>query len=162
MFIFWMYFNTSICISQGEEYRVWGPILIFSVTLSLKIRILTKSSRVCVTGLCPAPPPGKWVCPYLGRAGPLFVRDLTHPDPALAAYYKFGLLKYHVGKVPTMLLCCSFTFASFTSRNPSSLSVNHLNSKTNSISTTLLIATPSSCLYQKHSEFTQKDTGLRL
>jgi len=39
------------------------------------------------------------LCPYLGRAGHMFGRDLTHPDPALAAYYKFGLLKYHVGKV---------------------------------------------------------------
>jgi len=42
-----------------------------------------------------------------------------------------------------MLLCCSFASASFTSRNPSSLSVDRLNSKIYTICRSSLIATPS-------------------
>ena len=44
---------------------------------------------------------------------------------------------------PMMLWCCLFATASFTCRNPSSLSVDCLNSKIYSICTASLIATPS-------------------
>jgi len=57
-----------------------------------------------------------------------------------------------------MLLCCSFASASFTSRNPSSLSVNPLNSKIYTICRASLYSTPSGRLRQKR--FTKEDTGL--
>jgi len=61
---------------------------------------------------------------------------------------------------PMMLLCCSFASASFTSKNPLSLSVDRLNSKTHTIFRASLIATPSGRLPQKR--FTKKDPGSRL
>jgi len=61
---------------------------------------------------------------------------------------------------PMMLLCCSFASASFTSRNPSSLSVDRLNSHIHTIFRASLIATPSGRLPQK--QFTKKDPGSRL
>ena len=63
---------------------------------------------------------------------------------------------------PMMLLCCQCSFASagFTSRNPSSLSVDRLNSKICTICTASLIATPSGRLPQKR--FTKKAAGSRL
>ena len=70
----------------------------------------------------------------------------------------------HVGagalNTPMMLSCCSFASASFTSRNPSCLSVDCLNSNLYTIYRALLIATPSGRLPQKR--FTKKDTGSRL
>ena len=59
-----------------------------------------------------------------------------------------------------IFLCCSFASASYTSRNPSSLSVDRLNSKKYQIFKTSLIATPSGRLPQK--QFTKKDPGSRL
>jgi len=59
-----------------------------------------------------------------------------------------------------MLLCCSLASAPFISRNPSSLSVDRLNSKIYPIFRASLIATPSSRLPQK--QFTTKDPGSRL
>jgi len=59
-----------------------------------------------------------------------------------------------------MLLCCSFASASTTSRNPSSLYVDHLNSTIYPICRALLIATPSGLLPQKR--FTKKDSGSSL
>jgi len=59
-----------------------------------------------------------------------------------------------------MLLCCWFASASFTSRNPSSLSVDCLDSNIYMICRTSLIATPSGRLSQKR--FTKKDSGSRL
>jgi len=61
-----------------------------------------------------------------------------------------------------MILYCSFASASFTSRNPPSLSVDHLNCKKIMIWVfrASLIATPSWCLPQKW--FMNKDPGLRL
>ena len=61
---------------------------------------------------------------------------------------------------PMMLLCCSFSSASFTSRNPSSLFVDRSNSKIYLICRAPLIANPSGRLPQKR--FTKKDSGSRL
>jgi len=61
---------------------------------------------------------------------------------------------------PMMLLCCSFASASFTSRNPLSLSVDRLNSKIYTIFRASLIATTFGRLPQKR--FTKKDPGSRL
>ena len=61
-----------------------------------------------------------------------------------------------------MLLCCSFSSASFTARNPSSLSesVDHLNSEICTICRASFSATPSRHLSRK--QFTKKDSGSRL
>jgi len=59
-----------------------------------------------------------------------------------------------------MLLRCSFASASFTSKNPSSLSVDCLNSTINTICSASLIATPFGGLTQK--QFSKKDPGMSL
>ena len=59
-----------------------------------------------------------------------------------------------------MLLCCSFASASFTSRSPSSLSVDHLNYHIYAICSASLIATPSG--RQPNKRFTKKHAGSKL
>jgi len=88
------------------------------------------------------------------------------------AFYNWSAVtrnKVHLFKFPLWSSCSERTddafvlliaSASFTSRNPSSLSIVRLNSKIYSICKASLIATPSGHLPQKW--FTKKDSGLRL
>ena len=72
--------------------------------------------------------------------------SLSTTDPRLSTT-KLICSNFHFGAAALsalmMLLCCSFTSASFTSRNPSSLSIDRLNSKIYTICKASLIAIPS-------------------
>jgi len=90
--------------------------------------------------------------------------EFAFNNRSAVTHHKLIFSNFHFGaaalSAPMMLLCCSFASASFTSRNPSSLSVDSLNSKICTICRASLIATPSGRLSQKR--FSKKDPGSRL
>jgi len=81
----------------------------------------------------------------LFELGVQVTESLSTTDPRLPttklicpnSYFRAAALS-----APMTLFCCSFASASFTLRNPSSLSVDHLNSKIYTICRTSWIATP--------------------
>jgi len=78
--------------------------------------------------------------------------EVASNNRSVVTYQKIFFSNSHFGAAALsalmVLLCCSFASASFTFRNPLSLSVDRSNSKIYSICRFLLIATPSSRLFQ--------------
>ena len=82
-------------------------------------------------------------------------KSLSITDPRLPATKLICSNSHPVGKAALsawmMFLCCSFASASFVSKKPSSLPVDHLNSNMKTLCFALSITTPSGRLFQKHS-----------